>query len=93
MSVKQPEAPQKIKELQNMQDELGRPYLGLSDDQLITEIDNQKFVVSDCINLAQKAAADVNHPDLMHLDGLYFSFQRFRDLTAELQIRYTETRA
>ena len=92
MSEKQRESPQKIKELQNMQDELGRPYIGLTDDQLITEIDNQKFVVSDCVSFAQKAAADANHPDLMHLDGLYFANQRLQDLTKELQIRFTESR-
>jgi hypothetical protein len=87
MSTKQNITLEKLQELQDLIRQDGRPYAVLTNRDLIQEIDNQKSVVHDCIGYAKMIARDEDRDSIESLEGLYFAFHRYEQLTDELAAR------
>ena len=82
-----------ISEIRKLVQSTNRPYIGLTDLELLDEIDHQEPVVQDCINFAQRVGLEEKLQDPEPMGGLYFAFLRYSQLTDELAMRLTEQSA
>ena len=79
-----------ISEIRKLVQSTNRPYIGLTDLELLDEIDHQEPVVQDCIKFAQRVGLDEKQENYESMGGLYFAFLRYNQLTDELAQRLTE---